>query len=68
MTTVYVVVNEIGGFAHEDPSQANVIAALTDKDKAETLRMLANARIVELELDVIPPGYVATAKAFGRSF
>jgi hypothetical protein len=56
----------IGGFAREDADVACIVAVLTDEEKARKLaKVVFNCSVEEVELDVIPPGYIEHAKMFG---
>jgi hypothetical protein len=56
----------IGGYAREDADVACIVAVLTDEEKARKLsKVIFGSSVDEVELNVIPPGYVEHAKMFG---
>lgn len=64
--TLYVVARTSGGFAKEDPSVVDIVAALTHEQNAKTLAMIAHGKVHPIEVNHIPLGYLEDAKALGR--
>ena len=69
MTTLYAVVQTIGGFAREDAPQAQCVGIYADKQVADQVKRLAGsgAAVQPIELDVVPPGFVQIAQQMGLS-
>lgn len=66
MTTLYVVVDSVGGYAREDADRPGCAGVYTDPKVAETVAKLANgARVIPVELDYIHPGHYAMAIVYG---
>ena len=70
MTTLYAVVQTVGGFAREDAPQARCVGVYADKLVADQVKCLAGsgASVQPIELDVVPPGFVQSAQHFGIEF
>lgn len=64
---LYVVANQIGGYAREDDPTVNVVGAYTDVEVARAVKCAAGfgATISEIEVDHIHPGHREAAVAFG---
>ena len=67
MTTLYVVANLHYGYAREDASTADAAGVYSTRKQADIHKSVLGfgARVVELELDFMPPGIVESAKVFG---
>ena len=65
MTTVYVVMRSIGGYAREDDPIPKCAGVFTDEDKARIAKFAVGGQIIEKTLDQLEPGYIAHAKALG---
>lgn len=67
MTTVYVVVNTIGGYAREDADQATCEGVFSTPELAEKVQKASRGQVVAVELDKVMPGYAAFYKEiFGK--
>lgn len=65
MTTLYVVHDTRGGFAHEDSQQSHVIGVYTDETVATQVTRIAGGRVDTVTLDHVAPGYLASAREMG---
>jgi len=61
---IHVVTTQIGGFAREDDPVTHVVGAYSSPALAELVRKACGygAAVTTIELDAVPPGYVATAQ------
>ena len=66
MTTLYVVVESLGGYAREDADRPGCAGAYTDKAVADIVaKLVSSGRVFPIEIDHIHPGYLEAAKAYG---
>jgi len=66
MTTLYVVVDSVGGYAREDADTPGCAGVYTDKAKADIVAKLASGgTVIPIVVDHIHPGYVEMAKVYG---
>lgn len=64
MTTLYVVATTMGGYAREDASVVNVVGGYTEKEVADKVAMVAHAKVVPIEINHIPQGYLDSMYAY----
>jgi len=66
MTTLYVVVDSVGGYAREDADSPGCAGAYTDPEVANIVaKLVSSGRVFPIEIDHIHPGYLEAAKAYG---
>jgi len=65
MTMVYAVSYSIGGYPREGAATPMVGGVYTDIDQATIHAKIEYGTVVPVEVDVMPPGIIATAKALG---
>lgn len=61
---LFAVINTVGGFAREDKPHASIDGIFTDEKIAEIVRKASGstAKVVEVEVDQVKPGYIDFAK------
>lgn len=65
MTTLYVVVQSLGGYAREDADRPGCAGVYTEKDIAAKVAKVSHGTVIPIELDHIHPGYLDMAKMCG---
>lgn len=61
---LFAVINTVGGFAREDAPNASIDGIFTDEKIAEIVRKASGstAKVVQVTLDEVKPGYIDFAK------
>lgn len=65
MTTVYVVVYPVGGFAREDADRPDCGGVYTKEEDAKIHAKVIRGTVVPVEVDYMSPGIIANAKELG---
>lgn len=65
MSTIYVVLHSVGGYAREDLPTTHASGAYSLESDAMVHAIVVHGTVVPIELDYMPHGIVANAKELG---